>query len=113
MCKQNPLKHFRTIEGAERRKAMRAHLAENNGIVWSKSPHELTHTERSALDAMARAVAWRKSISSPLSLCAAFYVYLSREVEKTAHAAAQVKPSAQVAEKRRGPGLAYGRGFAA
>jgi hypothetical protein len=109
MCKQNPLKHFRTIEGAERRAAMRKYLSESLGLKWDKSPYELTHSERTALDDMAKAVSWRKSISSPLSLSAAFYVYLSREVA-AAGQDAKAQHAATVA--RRGPALVYGRGRA-
>lgn len=84
MC--NNLRKFRTLDGPARRIAVRAHLAQSLGLVWNKSPFELTHTERTALDEMARAVGWRKSIASSLSLSAAFYVYLSREVKPAAPA---------------------------
>lgn len=82
MCKHNQnLKRFRTLEGSARRAAVRAYLAQSVGLAWDKSPFQLSAAERSALDDMARAVAFRKSAISPLSNCAAFYVYLSREVK--------------------------------
>lgn len=81
MCKHNQLKKFRTMEGSARRAAVRAHLAHAVGLAFDKSPFQLSHTERAALDDMARAVAFRKSAISPLSNCAAFYVYLSRDVK--------------------------------
>lgn len=82
MCRNNELRKFRTMEGAQRRAAIRAHLAADAGLSFGNDPHTLSFSQRSALHDMARAVCWRKSISSCLSLGAAFYVYLSRDAGK-------------------------------
>lgn len=81
MCHNN-LRHLRTIQGAERRATIRALLEKSDDVEFGNDPHTLTFSQRTALQDMARAVSWRKSISSCLSLGAAFYVYLSREVSK-------------------------------
>lgn len=81
MCSNN-LRHLRTIEGAQRRATIRALLEKSEGLVFGNDPHTLSFSQRTALQDMARAVSWRKSISSPLSLGAAYYVYLSRGVSK-------------------------------
>lgn len=78
MCANN-LRHLRTIEGAQRRATIRAMLAKSDALVFGNDPHTLSFSQRSALQDMARAVSWRKSITSCLSLGAAFYVYLSRD----------------------------------
>jgi hypothetical protein len=114
MCKQNPLKSFRTMSGAERRAAMRAHLAASNTISFAaQDPHALTASQQNALADMAKSVCWRKSPTSPLALGPAFYVYLARDVAQSAQQSAQANKAAQVRTVRRAPGLAYGRGFAA
>lgn len=82
------LKKYRTMAGHERRAACRAHLEKNDNIRFNKSPFELSHSERVALHDMAKAVSWRKSPASCLSLGAAFYVYLSKDLARTAHVAA-------------------------
>lgn len=84
MCKQNPLKEFRTMTGETRRKAIRSYLAAAVALDFAADPHALTHAQRGALHEMAKAVSWRKSISSPLSLGLAFFVYLARDVAKVA-----------------------------
>lgn len=104
MCKNNPLKKFRTMEGAQRREAMRAHLGETNELRFDLDPHELTFSQRSALSDMAKAVSWRKSPTSCLSLGAAFYVYLSRDAKP-----ARTATPAPAAPRRP---LTFGRGFA-
>lgn len=104
MCKNNPLKKFRTLEGAQRREAMRAHLGETNDLRFDLDPHELTFSQRSALSDMAKAVSWRKSPTSCLSLGAAFYVYLSRD--------AKAKPARIAAPAAPRRSIAFGRGFA-
>lgn len=81
MCSNN-LRHLRTIEGAQRRATIRALLAKSDGLVFGNDPHTLSMSQRCSLQDMARAVSWRKSISSCLSLGAAFYVYLSRDAAK-------------------------------
>lgn len=87
MCKQNPLKNFRTMSGAERRAACRVHLAESNAINFAaQDPHALTVSQQSALADMAKAVSWRKSPMSPLSVGMAFYVYLARDSKPSGHA---------------------------
>ena len=99
----NDLKKFRTMEGPARREAVRAHLIKHDGINFNKGPFELSHSERSALHDMAKAVSWRKSPASSFSLGAAFFVYLAKDVAKTAHVAAMVdKPAPRRA-------LVYGR----
>jgi hypothetical protein len=105
MCKSD-LKHFRTISDAPRRLAMRAHLVAHAGIAFGASHEDLTSTQRRALDDMAKAVSWRKGIANRLTLAAAFYVYLSRDVP-TKPAAVVVRQ--QVAQRR--PFL-FGRGAA-
>lgn len=82
MYRNNELRKFRTLSGAERRAAVRRYLADSAGLVFGNDPHTLSFSQRSALHDMARAVVWRKSISSCLSLGAAFYVYLSRDAGK-------------------------------
>ena len=83
MCRNTELKKFRTLAGPARRAAIRRHLAADAGLSFGNDPHTLSHSQRSALHDMARAVCWRKSISSCLSLGAAFYVYLSRDAGRT------------------------------
>lgn len=80
MSKQINLKTFRTIDGAARRDAMRAHLAEHAEIDFKADCHTLTFAQQCALSEMAKAVSWRKAITSPLSLGLAFFVYLARDV---------------------------------
>lgn len=79
MCKQNPLKEFRTLEGAKRRAAIRKYLAQSVALDFAADPHALTFSQCGALHEMAKSVSWRKSISSPLSLGLAFFVYLARD----------------------------------
>jgi hypothetical protein len=74
------LKHFRTIDGATRRTAMRAHLAQHEQIDFRADPHALSFAQQCALADMAKAVSWRKGIASSLSLGLAFFVYLARDV---------------------------------
>lgn len=74
------LKQFRTLSGPERKNVMRAHLSRHDGIAFGGDPHAVTATQCAALAEMAKVVAWKKSISSPLTLALAFYVYLSRDV---------------------------------
>lgn len=97
------------MEGATRRAAIRAHMLDALNMKWDKSPYELTSSERTALDEMAKAVGWRKSIASPLSLSAAFYVYLCRDAAKIAPA--QHKAQQQQQQQPR-QSFAYGRGHA-
>lgn len=82
MCRNNEFRKLRVMEGAQRRAAIRRALADNAGLTFGNDPHTLSFSQRSALNDMARAVCWRKSISSCLSLGAAFYVYLSRDAGK-------------------------------
>lgn len=84
------LKALRTLEGEARRDACRAHLAKHSDMRFDLDPHQLTHSQRIDLHDMAKAVCWRKSICSSLSLGAAYYVYLCKDVAKSGkHAAAQ------------------------
>ena len=82
MCRNNQLRKFRVLEGAARRRAIRAHLAESDKINFTADPHSLAQSQQCALADMARAVCWRKSITSCMSLGLAFYVYLSRDAGK-------------------------------
>jgi hypothetical protein len=87
MCNQT-LKNFRTMSGADRRAAVRSHLAQSHAINFAANdPHGLTVSQQSALCDMARAVSWRKSAASPLALGMAFYVYLARDAKPSAHVA--------------------------
>jgi len=83
MCRNNELRKLRTLEGAKRRAAIRAELDKSLGLKFGNDPHTLSFSERVALQDVARAVCWRKSITSCLSLGAAFYVYLSRDAGRT------------------------------
>lgn len=76
------LKQFRTLSGPERKAAMRAHLSRHDGVVFAQDPHSVNASQCAALAELAKVVAWKKSISSPLTLALAFYVYLSRDVQK-------------------------------
>jgi hypothetical protein len=90
MCNQS-LKQFRTMSGADRRAAARAHLAQSHGINFAANdPHGLTVSQQVALSDMARAVCWRKSAASPLSVGMAFYVYLARDAKPANAPAAPV-----------------------
>jgi hypothetical protein len=93
MCKHNDMKHFRTITGEARRMAMRAHLAAAHGVTFGQSHEDMTQAQRGALESMAKAVSWRKGIACRLTLAAAFYVYLSRDVKPAGHVAASAKPA--------------------
>lgn len=75
------LKTFRTLTGAARKAAMRDYLTSAHGVVFGIDPHAVPSSHMQALHDMAKAVCWRKSISSPCSLGHAFYRYLSRDVE--------------------------------
>lgn len=97
------LKQFRTLSGPERKAQMRAHLSRHDAIVFGGDPHAVTATQCAALAEMAKVVAWKKSISSPLNLALAFYVYLSRDVVA---APVQRKPGSGVHR------IAFGRGVA-
>jgi hypothetical protein len=108
MCKQNPLKHFRTLEGNERRAAMRAHLSSVEGIDFTADPHALKISQQCALADMAKAVAWRKSPTSPLSLGLAFFVYLGRSAPKPGH----VEPQRTGKPAQRRPAFVFGAGHA-
>lgn len=106
MCKPVDLKTFRTVVGADRKAAMRAHLSKHDGVTFGLDPHSIPMSQQCALADMAKAVSWKKSISSSLSLGLAFYVYLSRDVGQ------RVQRNVPVAPARRGPGISFGRGFA-
>mgnify|MGYP007057956418 CR=1 FL=1 len=85
MCKHD-LRHFRTISGPARRLAIRAHLSTHAGIDWTAAHTDMTTAQRRALEEMAAAVSWRKSIMSPLTMAGAFFVYLARDVKQTPQA---------------------------
>lgn len=95
MCKTVELKHFRTLEGPERKAAMRFYLAKHEGIDFTQDVHTLYSGQRSALQDMAKAVSWRKSLTSPLSLGAAFFVYLVKDVKQPLHTAARQAAAAK------------------
>ena len=75
------LKQFRTMTGPERRKAMRDHLTKAHAVDFSADVHAVPISALNACADMAKAVCWRKSISSSMSTGAAFFVYLAREVQ--------------------------------
>lgn len=82
MCRNTELKKFRTLAGPARRAAIRRHLAGAEQIDFAADPHSLAISQQCALADMARAVCWRKSITSCMSLGLAFFVYLSRDAGK-------------------------------
>lgn len=82
MCRNTELKKFRTLAGPARRAAIRRHLAGVDKIDFAADPHSLAQSQQCALADMARAVCWRKSIASCMSLGLAFFVYLSRDAGK-------------------------------
>lgn len=88
------LKNFRTMSGPERRTACRAHLVKHHGVDFSHGdPHGVGISGLTACADMAKAICWRKRVSSSMSLGAAFYVYLCRDVAQPKHAkAAQGDP---------------------
>lgn len=71
------LRTFRTLAGPARKAAIRKHF-EARGLSFDLDPHAVPFSMRGELADMAKAVGYRKSISSCLSLGSAFYVYLSR-----------------------------------
>lgn len=103
MCKSD-FKHYRTITGEPRRLAMRAYLTTAHGVQFGQSHENMTRDQRAAMEEMAKAVSWRKGIASRLTLAAAFYVYLSRDVKPT-----MVQSPAMVAPRR---SFVFGRGQA-
>jgi hypothetical protein len=109
MCKPVDLKHFRTITGAERKAAMRAHLSKHDGVLFGMDPHAIPFSQQCALAEMAKAVSWKKSISSSLSLGLAFYVYLSRDVQAPI---VRGPVARNTGGPKRGPAISFGRGFA-
>lgn len=72
------LKNFRTMTGEERRTACRSHLSTVHGVDFHGDVHALPISALTACAEMAKAICWRKSQSSSMSLGAAFFVYLSR-----------------------------------
>ena len=108
MCKNNTLKQFRTMEGSARRAAIRAHLTKHEEIDFTADPHALKISQQCALADMARAVCWRKSPTSSLSLGLAFFVYLSRSAPKPGH----VEPPRTGKPAQRRPAFIFGAGFA-
>lgn len=61
--------------------ALRATLAAApHKVDFTLDPYQLTHSQRSALHDTARSVGYRKSVSSCLSLGAAFFVYLAKDL---------------------------------
>ena len=61
---------------------MRAMLAKSHDIDFTKEVFQLSHSQRIGLSDMAKAVGYRKSVSSSLSLGAAFFVYLVRGIDE-------------------------------
>lgn len=67
---------------ANRDKALLRTMLENSvKINFKADVHTLSHSQRTALQDMAKSVGYRKSVSSSLSLGAAFFVYLARGTE--------------------------------
>lgn len=95
MCKTVELKHFRTLAGPDRKNAIRFYLAKQEGIDFTADVHTLYSGQRIALQDMAKAVSWRKSQTSCLSLGAAFFVYLAKDVKQPLHTAARQAAAAK------------------
>jgi hypothetical protein len=108
MCKNNQLRSFRTLEGSKRREAIRAHMRAADDIDFTADPHSLRISQQCALSDMAKAVGWRKSSTSPLSLGLAFYVYLSRDAAKPGRI--EASRTGKPAQHR--PAFVFGRGHA-
>ena len=96
------LKQFRTMTGPERRKAMRDHLTKVHAVDFYADVHAVPISALTACADMAKAVCWRKSISSSMSTGAAFFVYLARELQTT-----HTRARAQTGRKP----IVFGRGF--
>jgi len=108
MCHKTELKHFRTLTGPDRKSAMRYHLTKYSGVDFAADVHSVPVSALNDVAAMAKAVCWRKSVASSMSLGAAFFTYLARDVAQPVSG-----PARQAAQaKTRGPGIAFGRGFA-
>lgn len=111
------LKNFRTMTGPERRSACRAHLEKQHGVNFHGDVHAVGISGLTACAEMAKAICWRKSQTSSMSLGAAFFVYLSRDVVREKHAAAVSAPShGHGCESRRASGkfnFNYGKGASA
>lgn len=73
------LRRFRTLTGPARKVAVREHLAAL-GVEFGKDVNTIPGPLKSAVADMAKVCGYRKPITCPLSLGAAFYVYLSRGV---------------------------------
>lgn len=70
---------FRTLTGETRKIAIRTELsAEPHNIDFSADPFTLYNSQRIVLADMAKAVGYRKPITSYFSLGAAFFVYLAK-----------------------------------
>lgn len=82
------LKNFRTMSGAERRAACRQHLSREHALDFSADVHAVPISGLAACADMAKAICWRKSVSSSMSIGAAFFVYLSRDLAQPKHAKA-------------------------
>lgn len=54
---------------------------ESGPFNWKADPHTLTNSQRVDLSAMAKTIGYRKSVSSSLSLGAAFFVYLCKGMD--------------------------------
>lgn len=105
MCNQT-LKRFRVLTGPARRIAM-VHYLQAHGVVFGQDVHAVPVSTLTACAELAKAVCWRKSLSSSMSIGAAFYLYLSKAV------APAVPARRMSATPGRGAGIVYGRGYAA
>lgn len=84
----NEYKKFRTLQGRTRKDAMRAELSKlPHEIDFGKSVYELSASQRCALSDMAKAVGYRKPVTSMHTLGGAFFCYLERDVARPALAA--------------------------
>lgn len=82
MCKTDYRK-FRVMEGAQRRRAVRIELSQGmHAIDFTADVMTLSQSQRGALSDMAKAVGYRKPITSMHTLGGAFFCYLSRDVKE-------------------------------
>lgn len=81
--------YLRTMEGPARRAACRAHLFRHAGLTFDQSATDLTSAQRAMLQAMAKAVSWKRPMGCMLALAPAYYAYLAKDMHRGAHQVAQ------------------------
>jgi hypothetical protein len=72
-------RRFRVLTGPARKDAVRKELAASHGIDWTQNVFTLSQSQRTALHDMAKAVGYRKPVSSYFSLGTAYFNYLARK----------------------------------